>query len=187
MHLQICFGSEWLFWILFESQFNYRYCCSSVVKSCPTLCNPIEHSMPGFPILHYLLEFAQIHVHWVGDSNDLILCHPLLLLPSIFLSIRVFSVNQIFASGGQNIGASASALPMNIQGCFPLELSGFISLLSKGLSGVFSAPQFESISSSLSLLYGPTLTSVHDYWKNHSFDYRDLCQQNDVSAFWYTV
>jgi len=92
-------------------------------------------------------------------------------------------VNQIFASGGQNIGASASALPMNIQGCFPLELSGFISLLSKGLSGVFSAPQFESISSSLSLLYGPTLTSVHDYWKNHSFDYRDLCQQNDVSAF----
>jgi hypothetical protein len=59
-----------------------------------------------------------------------------------------------------------------------------ISLLSKGLSRASPAPQFESIDSSvLSLLYGPTITSMHDYWKNHSFDYIDLCQQNDVYAF----
>ena len=70
-------------------------------------------------------------------SNYLILCHPLLLLPSIFPSIRVFSK---FSSGGQSIGASASAsvLPMNIQGWLPLRLTGFISLLSNGLLRVFS-------------------------------------------------
>ena len=72
-------------------------------------------------------------------SNHLILCCPLLLLPSIFPRIRVFSNKSAFASGGQSIGASASAsvLPMNIQGWFPLGLIGLISLLSKGLSRVF--------------------------------------------------
>ena len=104
---------------------TYLNKCCSVVKSCTTLFDPTDCSIPGFPVLHYLLEFAQIHVHCVGDSNDLILCHPLLLLPSIFPSIRVFSVRQILASGGQNIGASASALPMNIQGCFPFRIEWF--------------------------------------------------------------
>ena len=86
-----------------------------------------------------------------------------------------FSMSQLFSSGGHSIGASTSVLPMNIQNWFPLGTTGLISLLSKGLESS-PAPQFESISSSaLSLLYGPTLTSVHDYRKNHSFDYTDLC------------
>ena len=94
-----------------------------------------------------------------------------------------FSMSQLFSSGGHSIGASTSVLPMNIQNWFPLGTTGLISLLSKGLESS-PAPQFESISSSaLSLLYGPTLTSVHDYRKNHSFDYTDLCWQSDVSAF----
>ena len=68
------------------------YSVSSVAKSCPTLCDPTDCSTLGFPVLHYLLEFAQIHFHWVGDAiQHLILCSPLLLLPSIFSSIRVFS------------------------------------------------------------------------------------------------
>ena len=73
-------------------------------------------------------------------SNHLILCCPLLLLPSIFLNIRVFSKGQFFASGGQSVGVStsASSLPMNIQDLFPLGLTGWISLQSKGLSRVFS-------------------------------------------------
>ena len=67
-----------------------------------------------------------------------------------------------------------SVLSMNIQGWFPLGLTALISLLSKGLSRVFSSTQFESINSSLlSFFYGPTLTSTHDYWKHHSFDYMD--------------
>ena len=109
-------------------------------------------------------------------SNHLILCCPLLLLPSIFPSIRVFSnesVSQFFTSSGQSTGVSASAavLPMNIWGWFPLGWTGWISLLSKGLSKVFSTPQFKSINSSaLSFLYSPTLTSIHDHRKNHSLD-----------------
>ena len=73
-------------------------------------------------------------------SNHLILCHPLLLPPSIFPSIRSFLMSQFLASGGQSIGVSASAsvLPMNIQDWFPLQLTGWISLLYKGLSRVFS-------------------------------------------------
>ena len=75
-------------------------------------------------------------------------------------------MSWLFASGGLSIGASASVLPMSIQGWFPLRLTGLISVLSKGLSESSLAPQFESINSSvLSLLYGPTLTFVHDYWK----------------------
>ena len=68
------------------------YRCSSVTQSCPTLCNPIHCNMPGFPVLHHLPELAQTHVHRVSDaSNSLVLCCPLLFLPSIFPSIKVFS------------------------------------------------------------------------------------------------
>ena len=87
-----------------------------------------------------------------------------------------FPMNQLFASGGQNIGASASILPMNIQDWFPWGWTGWISLQSKGLlqhntTQESSPTQLESVNSlALSPLYGPTLTSMHDYWKNHSLD-----------------
>ena len=71
-------------------------------------------------------------------SNHLILCRPLLLLPSIFPSIKVFSISWLFAAGGQSIRASVSVLPMSIEGWFPLGLTGLIYLLSKQLSRVFS-------------------------------------------------
>ena len=90
-----------------------------------------------------------------------------------FPAPRSFQMSQLSASGGQSIGASASAslLPMNIQDWFPLGWTGWISLQSKGLSKSSPTPQFKSINSlALSFLYGPTLTSIHDYWKNHSFD-----------------
>ena len=122
-------------------------------------------------------------------------CHPTILSFVIpfssclqsFPASGCFPISQLLVSGGQSIGASASAsvLPMNVQGWFPLRLTGLISLLSKGLSKEFSlALQFKSISSLvLSLLYGPTLTSVHDYWKNYSCDYMDICWLSNVSAF----
>ena len=95
--------------------------------------------MPGFPVLHYLQEFAQIQS--VMPSNHLILCHPLLLPPSIFPSIRVFSNESVLRIRWPNIGVSASAsvLPMNIQDWFPLGWTRLISLQSKGLSRVFSS------------------------------------------------
>ena len=96
-----------------------------------------------------------------------------------------FPVSQLVTSGGQSIGASASVLPMNIQGWFSLRLTGLLSLWSKKLSSVFSSATIpQSVdSSALRLLYGPALTSVHAYGKNHSFVYSDLCGQSGVSAF----
>ena len=95
-------------------------------------------------------------------------CHFLLLLPSIFPSIRSFPVSWLFTSGGQTTGASALAsfLPKKSQGWSPSEWTGWISLQSKGLSRVFSSSIVQRINSSvLGLLYGPTLTRIHDYWK----------------------
>ena len=108
----------------------------------------------------------------VRPSNHLTLCCPLLLLPSIFPSIRVFSNESALLSGGQSIGVSTSAsvLPMNIQDWCSLGWTGWISLQSKGLESS-PTPQFKSINSlAFSFLYSPTLTSIHDYWKNHSLD-----------------
>ena len=117
-------------------------CCCSVAKLCPTLCDPMNCSMPGFPSLHCLLEFAQTHVHWVGDAiqPSHSLSSPSPSAFNISQHQGLFLMNQLYASGSQSIGAPAlgSVLPMNIQGWYPLGLTGLISLLSKGLSRVFS-------------------------------------------------
>ena len=138
----------------------------------------------SFTISQSLLKFMSIEL--LMRSNHLILCCPLLLLLSICPSITVFSNDQLFVSGSQSTVASASAsvLPMNIQNLFPLGLTGLISLPSRDSQESSPAPQFKSIIISLALipLYGPALTSIHDYWKNHSFDYMDLCWQSDVST-----
>ena len=116
--------------------------CCSVAKSCPTLCDLINCNMPSFPVPHCLPYFAQVHVHWISDniqpSNPLPSPSP--PCPQSFPASGSFPMSQFFASGGQTIGASASAsvLPMNIQDWFPLGLAGLISLQSKGLSRVFS-------------------------------------------------
>ena len=123
---------------------------------------------------------------WMMPSSHLVLCHPLLLLPSVFPSIRVFSMSQLFTSGGQSFGASASAsvFLINIQGWFPLELTGLISLLSKKLSKVFCSttirkPQFFGTQ--------PFIVSnshIHTWLLTpHSFDSMDLGWQSDISAF----
>ena len=120
---------------------NYLCACCSVAKLSSTLCDPMDCSTPGFPVLHHLSESAQTHVHWVCDAIQP--SHPLLppsLSPSVFPSIRVFS-SELFPSGGQSTGtpASASVLPMTIQGWLPLGSTGLISLKSKGLSRVYSS------------------------------------------------
>ena len=143
-----------------------------------------QTSLP-FTIFWSLLK--RMSIESVMPSNHLILCRSLLLLPSIFPSIRIFS--------------SESALPIRWPKywSFSFSIQSFqwifrVDFLQDWL--VWSpccpsdsqesspAPQFKSINSSaLSFLYGPTLTSVHDYWKNHSFDCMDVCWQSDVSAF----
>ena len=119
------------------------------------------------------------HVHWVSDA---IYSYYPLQPPSPFAfslpRIRVFSNESALQSSGQSIRAltSATVLTMNIQGWFPLGLTGLISLQSKGLSRVFSSTTIcKHQFSDAQPFYGPTFTSIHDYWKNHSFDYKDLC------------
>ena len=97
-----------------------------------------------------------------------------------------FQMSQLFASGGRSIGASASTLvlPMNTQDWSPLGWTGWICCSPRDSQESSPTPQFKSINYSvLSFLYSPTLTSIHDYWKNHSLDYTDLCWQSNVSAF----
>ena len=158
-----------------------------LLLSCSVISNSSQpHGLQHirFPNLQHLPEFAQTHVHWVSD------CHPTISSsfipfsshPQSFPASGSFPMSWLFASGGRSIGASAAAsvLPMNIQGWFPSGLTGLISLQSKGLSRVFSSTtiwkhQFFSTQP----FYSPTLTSVHDYWKNHSWDHMDLCGQSD--------
>ena len=132
-----------------------------------------------------LLRFMSIES--VMPFNHLTLCHLLLLLLPIFPSIRVFSnESTLHISWPKYWSFSFSISPSNeYSGWYPLGLIALLSLQPKGLFRSSPAPQFKSINSSaLSLLYGSTLTSIHDHWKNHSSDYTlCLCQQTDVSAF----
>ena len=136
----LCISSDWeessypVFWTGIVIGFGL---CCSVAQSCPTLCDHMDCSMSGFPVLHYVLEFAQTHVHWVRDTIQ----SSHLLLPPSPPSRNLSQHQDLFqwvdsALGGQSIGASASVLSINIQGWFPLGLTGLISLLSKGLSRV---------------------------------------------------
>ena len=116
-----------------------------------------------------------ISIESVMPSNHLILCYPLLFLPLIFLSIRVFSEESVLHIRWPKYQASSSSsvLPMNIQDWFPLGLTGLISLQSKELSRVFSntaVHKHQFFSAQLTLWQ--TLISIHDYWKSHSFFYK---------------
>ena len=177
IYIHICFWG-------FFSQILFP-CCCSVTQLCPTLREPMDCSTPGFPVLHYLPEFFQTHVHWVNDTNHLILCHPLLLLPSIFPASGSFPISQFFPPGGHSIGAlaSASVFPMNIQSWFLLWLTGFFFFLfavqgtPKSLSTVWKHQFF---------ITQPLWSKSHIHiWllENHSFNSTDHCWQSDVSAF----
>ena len=100
-----------------------------------TLCDPTQSSTPGFPALHYLLEFSQTHVHWVDDAIHLShsLSLPFSSCPQPFPASGSFPVNWFFASGGQSIGASASVLPVNIQGLIYLKIDWFDLLAVQGI------------------------------------------------------
>ena len=172
---------------LYTVKENISTSCYSVVKLCLTLCDPMDYSIPGSSVLHYLLKFAQIYVHL---SWWCCLTIPSFALPSFAFCLcqhQSFPMSLLFASGDKKYWSSASAtvLPMNIQGWFPLGFDWFDLLAVQGtLKSFLQQPQSESIdSSALSLLYGPTITSVDDYGRNHSFDCMDLYWQRHISAF----
>ena len=146
------------------------FCCCSVAQLCLILCDLMDCSMPGFPVLHYFPGLAQTHVCWVDDaiqpSHSLSPPFP----PALSLSQHwgFFLMSRPFESGGQSIGASASTsvLLINIQNWFPLGLTGLISLLSKGLSGVFSST---SIWKHQILAFRGTQPSLWSNWHIHTW------------------
>ena len=150
-------------------------CCCSVAKLCQLFVTPwtaAHQAFLSFTVFQSLLKFMSFELAML--ANYLILDRLLLLWPSIFPSIRVFSNELPFCIRWPKYWSfSFSSSPFNeYSRLISFRLTGLISLQSKGLSRVFSnTTEFKSINSLvLSLLYGPTLTSIHDYWKNHSFD-----------------
>ena len=160
---------------------------SSVAQSCPTLCDPMNHSTPGLPVHHQLPEFTQTHVHRVGDAIQS--SHP---LSSPSLPVFNPSQHQGLFQWVNSLHQVVKVLELQLQHQ-SFQWIFRTDFLWDWLVGSCSPrdsqesspkPPFKSISSLvLSFLYGPTLISTHDYWKNHSLDEMDLCAQNNVSAF----
>ena len=151
-----------------HNKVNQLCCCCSVAQLYPTLCDPIDCSMPGF--LSFTVSWSLLKlmsIKYVMPSNHLVLCYPLFLPPSIFPSVRVFS-NESRIRWPKNWSFRFSISPSNeYSDWFTLGLIGLISLQSKGLSKVFSSTTVWKYQFFASLLHGPTLTSIHNYWKNH--------------------
>ena len=179
-----CFGTKMMPWFSgTNSQFcqisRSLFCCCSVAQSCLTL-RPHGAQHPRIPC-------ASLS-HWVcSNSHPLSWWHyptisssvtPCSFCPQSFPASGSFPMSQLFALGGLSIGASASVLPMSIQGLFPLGLTDLTSFCPRGSWESSPAPQFKSINSSvLCLLNCAALIFVHEYQKDHSLDYMDLCQQ----------
>ena len=167
-----------------------RKACFSVLFSHSVMSNSVTPwtaaCQSSLSITNSLSLLKLMSIESVMPSNHLILCHPLLLPPSIFPSIRALPMSQFFASGGQSIGALASAsfLPINIQDYF-LQDGLFGSPCSPRDSQESSpTPQFKNINSSpLRFLHSPTLTSIYHCRENNILDQMDLCRQSNVSAF----
>ena len=149
----------------------------------------MDWSMSGFSVLYYLVKFPQTHAHWVNDAIQS--SHP---LSSHFPLALNFSQHQDlfqWVGSSHQVAKYSSFIisPSNeYSWLISFRIDWFDLLAVQGTLESSPASQFESINSSmLSLLYGPTLTSTHDYWKNYSFDCMDLCQQTDGSVFKNTV
>ena len=172
-----------------KSSTKYSIHFSSVAWSCLTLYDPMNCSTPGLPVHNQLPEPTQTHVHWVGDAIQL--SHPLSSSsPPALLNL---SQHQGLFKWVGSLHQVAKVLEFQLQHQF-LQWTPRTDLLQNGLVGSpcsprdsqesSPTPQFKIIDSSvLSFLHSPTLTSIHDHWKNHSFDYTDLCWQSNVSAF----
>ena len=154
-----------------------------ITQSCLTLCNHMDCSTPGLPVHHQLPESTLTHVHWVADAIQP--SHPLSSPSppaSIFLSIRFFSNESVLYIKELKV-AKVLELQLQHQSFQWIFRTDFLynwlvwsPCSPRGSQEPFPTPQFKIINSLvLSFLYGPTLTSIHDYWKNHTFDYMDIC------------
>ena len=164
----------WLLCIYKKVQF------SSVTQSCPTLCDPMNHSTPGLPVHHILLEFAQTHAHWFSDAIQP--SHPLSSPSPLAFNL---SQHQGLFQWVNSLHQVAKVLELQLQHQ-SFQWTSRTDLLWDGLLGSpcsprdsqesSTTPPFKTINfSALSFLHSPTLTSIHDHWKNHSLDQTNLC------------
>ena len=171
----------------FEKTFFITSCCW-FAKSCLILGDPMDCSTLGFPVLHYLWEFAQIHVHWIGDA---IQPSHLLLSPS-HLAFNLSQHQGLFWWVGSSHQV-AKLLELQFSISPSSEYSGLISfqidcfdLLVETIQGTLkSLLQHHTLKTSIlrcSAFLMIQVSPVHDYWKHHSFDHMDICQQSDVFA-----
>ena len=163
-----------------------------VAKSCATFCKSMNCSTPGFPVLHCLQSLLKLmYIESVMPSNHLILCHPLLFLPSIFPGIRVFSSELALCIRWPNYWSFSFSINPSSEysGLISCRLEWLVPLAHQGT--LKSLLQDHSLKASIvwhsAFFMVPTLTSIHDYWKNQSFDYTELCRQSDISVFKYAV
>ena len=167
-------------------------CCSSVAQSCLTLHDPVDGSTSSLPVPHHLPEFAQVHVHCIGDAIQP--SHP--LMPSSPSALNLSQHQGLF----QGVSCSyqmTKVLKLQLQHHsfqwvfrvdFPLDWLVWSPWCPRDSQESSPVPQIEGISSlMLSSLYGPAVTTMHDCWEDHTLDYMDLCRQSDVSAFQQTV
>ena len=145
---------------------------SSVAQSCPTLCDPMNHSTPGLPVQHQLPEFTQWTSQWCHPaiSSSVI---PFSYYPQSLPASESFPMSQLFTWGGQSTGVSALAFhpPNEHPGLISVRMNCLDLLAVQGTLKSSPTPQFKSINSSaLSFLHSPILTSIHDHRKNHSLD-----------------
>ena len=151
------------------------YCCS-VAKLCSTLCDPMNCSRPGSSVLHYLLEFTQTHVHWISDAIQP--SHPLLppSPPALNLSQHQGLFHWVGSSNQVTKVLELQLQQQSFQWIFKTDFFPDWLVQSpccpRDSQESSPTPLFKSMNSSVlsRFLYGPTLTSIHDYWKNHSFD-----------------
>ena len=167
------FSSFCLSWYLF---------CLTISIFCQFSCSVMSDCLQIHGLQHTRLPCPSTPGACSNSCPSSQWCHPIIPFSVVpfssclqsFPASRSFQMSQFFGSGGQSIGVSASAsvLQKNIQDLFPLGWTGWISLQSKGLSRVFSntTVQTHQFFSTQLKSYGPTLTSIHDFWKNHSFD-----------------
>ena len=157
-------------------------CCCSVTKSCLTPCNSwaaAHQASRSFTISQRLLKLLCIEL--VMPSNHLILCCPLILLPSIFPSIRVFSSGSALRIRWPKYWSFSISPSNEYTRLVSIKIDWFDLLAFQGTLKSSPAPHVESINTlALSLFYGTALTSMHDSWKNHSFDSTGLCWQSDL-------
>ena len=167
--LQLCCFSLFRCSVMSDSLLHHGHtrppCPSSFPKVCPSSCPLHQWCHPAISFTDALFSFCP---QSLPASNESVVC---IRLP------KCWSFDF------------QSVLPMSIQGCFPLRLTGLISLMSQdSQESSLPAPQFKGLNSLvLCLLYGPALTIGHDHWEDHSLDYTDLCWQSDVSAFQHTA